>query len=277
MNFTGGFVAAIFIAFTANVFSAPADVRLYALDCGRASAKDFGFMSDTGEYDGKPGEVAVPCFVVRHPKGILVWDTGLGDKMAEAKGGVDLEGGIHMSVGTTLAEQLKAIGIAPADVAYVAFSHMHADHTGNANLFAGSTWILNRAELAWALSKPEAFVQPETFSAYKSAKTEMIAGDHDVFGDGAVRILRTPGHTPGHQVLMLRLRKAGSVILSGDLWHLRANLTHRRVPAFNVSRADTLASMDRVLRIAKNTHARIVVQHDPGDFARLPKFPAYLD
>jgi len=265
------------LLWTGLAAAAQPDVKLYALDCGRASAADFGFMSDTGEYDGKPGEVVVPCFVVRHPKGILVWDTGLGDKMAESKGGVDMAGGIHMSVGATLAGQLKALGIAPADVTYLAFSHFHADHTGNANLFPGATWILNRAELAWALSKPEAFVQPETFSAYKSVKTLMIDGDHDVFGDGAVRILRTPGHTPGHQVLVLKLRHAGTVILAGDLWHLRANLTHHRVPTFNVSRADTLASMDRVERIAKRTHGRIVVQHDPGDFARLPKFPASLE
>ena len=271
------FVIAALLLWAAAAAAAGPEVRLYALDCGRASAQDFGFMSDTGEYDGKPGEVVVPCFVVRHPKGILVWDTGLGDKMAEAKGGVDMAGGIHMSVTATLEGQLRAIGLAPADVTYLAFSHFHADHTGNANLFPGATWILNRAELDWALSKPEGFVQPETFSAYKDAKTEMISGDHDVFGDHSVRILRAPGHTPGHQVLVLKLRKAGTVILAGDLWHLRANLTHRRVPGFNVSRADTLASMDRVERIAKNTHGRIVVQHDPGDFARLPRFPAYLD
>ena len=261
----------------AGASAAHSQVKLYALDCGRASAKDFGFISDTGEYDGKPATVVAPCFVVRHPKGILVWDTGLGDKLAETKGGVDMGGGIHMEVTRTLAGQLKALGIAPADVTFLAFSHFHADHTGNANLFPGATWILNRAELDWATAKPEGFVQPDTFSAYKSAKTEMITGDHDVFGDRTVRILRTPGHTPGHQVLLLKLQKAGTVILSGDLWHLRDNLTHHRVPDFNVSRADTLASMDRIERIAKNTHGRIVVQHDPGDFKRLPKFPAFLD
>lgn len=257
-------------------FAAGAQVRLYTLDCGRATAADSGFMSDTGEYDGKPLKVADPCFIVRHPKGILLWDTGLSDQLAEAKPGKD-DSGNRMIVTVTLAAQLKALGLAPSDITYVAFSHMHFDHTGNANLFTGSTWILNRAELAWAESKPGPYVQPESYSAYKSVKTQMIDGDYDVFGDRSVRILRAPGHTPGSQVLELKLGKAGTVILSGDLYHLRENRTYRRVPVFNTSRADTLASMDRVERIVKNTQARFVVQHDPRDFAALPKFPAYLE
>lgn len=253
------------------------NVRLYTLDCGRATAADMGFLSDTGEYDGKPLAVADPCFIVRHPKGILLWDTGLADQMAETKGGVDGGGGTRFIVTATLAGQLKALALAPADITYVAFSHMHFDHTGNANLFGASTWILNRAELAWAESKPGPFVQPESYAAYKGAKTQLIDGDYDVFGDRSVRILKAPGHTPGHQVLMLKLGKSGTVVLSGDLYHVRENRTHRRVPEFNTERADTLASMDRVERIVKNTKARFVVQHDPRDFQALPKFPAFLD
>jgi len=129
-----------------------------------------------------------------------------------------------------------------------------------------------------SLGAPTPFaVQPDSLSGSKSAKTRMIDGDLDVFGDGTVRILRTPGHTPGHQVPLLRLRRSGSVVLSGDLYHLRENRTDRRVPTFNVGRADTLASMDRIERIVKNRKARVVVQHDPRDFQSLPRFPAYLD
>ena len=266
-------LAALLFAFSLN---AHAQVRLYALDCGFATAPDFGFMSDTGEYDGKPGKAIVPCFVVRHPKGTLLWDTGLGDKLAESQGGVD-DGPIHMEVRVTLASQLEALGLAHADVTYVAFSHFHFDHTGNANLFTGSTWILNKAELAWGLAPGSVAVNPATWSAYKGAKTKMIDGDLDVFEDGSVRILKAPGHTPGHQVLLLKLKKTGPVMLSGDLYHLRQNRHFRRVPTFNVDRADTLASMDRIEKIVKNTHARFVVQHDERDFRALPKFPAYLD
>lgn len=258
--------------------AASVDVRLYALDCGHAAFSDMGQFSDTGEYDGKPGEIADPCFVIRHPKGILLWDTGLGDKFAANKGGVDMAPGVHLTVPVTLVAQLKVLGLSPRDVTYVAFSHFHWDHTGNANEFPDATWIINKRELSAALvTPPPDGIDPATFSGYKTAKTQMIDFDHDVFGDGSVRILATPGHTAGHQVLELKLRKTGTVILSGDLYHLRSNREFARVPLGNASRADTLASMNRIETIVKNTHARFIVQHDPMDFGALPKFPAYLD
>jgi glyoxylase-like metal-dependent hydrolase (beta-lactamase superfamily II) len=253
-------------------------VRLYALDCGRIDIKNMGLFSDTGEYDGKSGALVAPCFVIRHPKGTLVWDTGLGDKLAEKKEGVDLPGGFHISVSATLADQLGKLGIAPADVTFVAFSHFHFDHTANANLFSGATWIINKRELEWALSEPTPFgVDPSTFSGYKTAKTQMIEGDYDVFGDGSVRILKAPGHTPGHQVLEVRLRKAGTYILAGDLYHTRANRQFHRIPGFNFDRAESLASIDRVEKIVHNTKGRLIVQHDPVDFKVMAKFPAYLE
>jgi len=253
------------------------EVRLYMLDCGHADLKSMAMFSDTGDYDGKAGAIATPCFVILHPKGTLLWDTGLGDQLANKKDGVE-NGGIHMTVPVKLIEQLKTLGLTPKDVTYVAFSHLHFDHTGNANLFPEATWILSQAELNWATSNPTpSAVSAESFSSYKSAKTKMIDGDYDVFGDGSVRILRTPGHTPGHECLELRLRKSGTVILSGDLYHLRENYEHRRVPDFNYNRADTLASMDRIEKIVQGTKARLIVQHDLGDFNAAPKFPAYLD
>jgi glyoxylase-like metal-dependent hydrolase (beta-lactamase superfamily II) len=257
---------------------ASADVRLYALDCGHATFHDMAQFSDTGEYDGKPGEIADPCFVIRHPKGILLWDTGLGDKFAANIGGIDLAPGFHLTVPVTLLAQLKSLGLTPKDISYVAFSHLHWDHTGNANEFPDSMWIVNGRELAAALvTPPPDGIDPATFSAYKSAKTQLINGDYDVFGDGAVRILAAPGHTAGHQVLELKLQKSGTVILSGDLYHLRANREFMRVPGGNTSRAETLASMNRIEARIKNNKARFVVQHDPQDFQALPKFPAYLD
>jgi len=253
------------------------EVRLYALDCGRIDESSFGGYSDTGEYEGKPRTMSAPCFVIRHPKGVLIWDTGLGDKYAEVKGGVD-DSGTHLSVSVRLVDQLKAIGLTPAGVGYVAFSHLHADHTGNANLFGRATFLMNSKEIAWASATPTPLgVDPSTFSVYESANKQMIERDYDVFGDGRVLILKAPGHTPGHQVLLLRLKKAGAVVLSGDLYHARESRQFHRVPAFNDSRADTLAYMDRIETIVKNLHARFVIQHDMADFAALPKFPAYLN
>ena len=264
---------------SAHAAEAVAEVRLYAIDCGFLQFKDLAPFADTGEYDGKPGNLAAPCFLIRHPKGNLLWDTGLGDKIVAAKDGVDVENGaLHMSQKTTLIDQLKSIGVTPADVSYVAFSHFHFDHTGNAGEFTGSTWIVNKAEVATAQQNPPPYGFDTGIAALVAkAKTQPIDGDYDVFGDGSVKILKAPGHTPGHQVLEVKLKKSGVVILSGDLYHTLANRQFHRVPIFNTERADTLASIDRVEKIVANTHARFVVQHSAEDFAKLPKLPAYLN
>lgn len=255
-----------------------AELRLYVLDCGHATFKDMGGFSDTGEYDGKSGEIAVPCFLIRHPKGDLLWDTGLGDHYNYPKEGSDAAPGVRVTVPVTLLAQLQSLKLTPKDINFIAFSHLHWDHTGNANEFPNSVWIMNKTELAWALVlPPPGGVLPETWSAYKTAKNETIEADYDVFGDGTVMILRTPGHTPGHQVLKLKLQKSGTVILSGDLYHLRANRLLKRVPVYNTDRADTLASMSRIETIVRNTHGRLIVQHDPKDFQGLPKPPGFLD
>ena len=271
------FLTAAFTPSPARAEDPVKEVRLYAIECGRIDFKDMGSFADTGEYDGKPGTLTVSCYLIRHPKGTLLWDTGLSDKLAENKAGAD-DGGFKFTVERPLIDQLKSIDVTPADVTHVAFSHFHVDHTGNANAFGASTWIINKAELAWAESTPTPYgVDPKTFSSSKTAKTKLIDGDFDVFGDGSVRILKTPGHTPGHGVLAVKLKKSGVVILSGDLYHTHENRLFKRVPAFNYERADTLASIDRVEKIVKNTKAHFIVQHDRRDVATLPKFPAYLE
>ncbi len=105
----------------------------------------------------------------------------------------------------------------------------------------------------------------------------LISGDYDVFGDGSVKILNTPGHTPEHQSLLLRLSQNGVIILSGDLFHQKTSYEPLRVPVFNTSRANTIASADRIRALLKNTQGRLIIQHDAHDFEKLPKFPEYLD
>ena len=125
--------------------------------------------------------------------------------------------------------------------------------------------------------EPPFGVDPSRLAAYKNVRQQLFSGDYDVFGDGSVRIIKAPGHTPGHQVLLIHLPRAGNVILAGDLYHTRDNREHRRVPAINVERADTLASMDRVEHLAETLHARVVTQHNLQDFQALPQFPAFLE
>ncbi len=253
------------------------DIRLYVLDCGRLDIRDMGMFDDSGALDGKPGTMAVPCFLIRHPHGTLLWESGLGDAIAGHADGVELAPGIRASVPVTLASQLRQLGLQPSDIDYVAFSHWHIDHTGNANLFGSATWILQRRELAAATgATPPPFENLAPVSAYRVATKRIIDGDADVFGDGSVRLRLMPGHTPGHQVLELRLPHAGVVLLGGDLYHTRENRQFRRVPRVNTDRAATLASMQRFEAIAARTHATVVVQHDLRDIALLPRFPAYL-
>lgn len=249
-------------------------LKLYALDCGRIQLPDMGMFSDTGEYDSRPGMLVAPCFVIAHPKGTLLWDTGLGDHLA-GQGPVTVDGGIVLQVERSLQSQLQLIGVTKID--YLAFSHLHFDHTGNANAFRDAQWLVNRHELETALTSSDAFVNVDDIRPSRQTRMIHLEGDHDVFGDGSVRILRAPGHTEGHQVLLLRLPNSGPVILSGDLYHTRENRHYQRVPTFNANRADTLASMNRIETLVRNLGARIVIQHDPQDFSAFPSAPGFLD
>jgi glyoxylase-like metal-dependent hydrolase (beta-lactamase superfamily II) len=274
-----GLIAALALSFDIAAAGSPPSpqLRLYVMDCGRAEFKDLGPFSDTGDYEGHPGTLTTPCFLVRHPKGDLLWEAGLGDKYASDPAGVVLPN-YRAVVPRTVESQLRELGLGFADVDYFAFSHGHADHLGNADKLGAATWIVNAKELAWMESKP---APPRTNTALIAArvaeKTLLINGDHDVFGDGSVRILAAPGHTPGHQVLLVQLPRQGAVLLSGDLYHTEENRRQRRMPVFNVSRADTLASMERIELILRNRPAKLVIQHSADAFRALPHSPQFID
>ena len=196
-------------------------LRLYTLDCGSLQLQDMGLFSDTGEHAGEAGVMAVPCYLIRHGDDWLLWDTGLGDDLAALPDGKDQLGG-HWTVHRTLASQLADLGLAPRDIDYVALSHLHADHSGNSGLFPGSTWLLPAEELRWGAASPAPLgVDAALVARLPHDRLRPIDGDHDVFGDGSVMILRAPGHTPGHRILLVRLVGAGPVLLSGDLFHTR--------------------------------------------------------
>jgi len=249
-------------------------IRLHVMNCGHMEISNMASFSDTGEYEGKLGSLEDPCFLIQHPKGLLIWDTGLGDNLIGIT--PPKENPFQPTVAVSLTSQLKKLGLAPKDIQFMAFSHTHFDHTGNANQFLAATWLLQEKEFKDALSENPLGMKPETFDQYSKVKKMTFRGDYDVFGDGRVMILSTPGHTPGHQSLLVKL-SGKPVILSGDLYHFKENRTHKRVPLFNTNRADTLASMDRIETIANNLGARVIIQHDPLDYASLPKYPEFLE
>jgi len=245
--------------------------RLYVLDCGQNIGKDQSRWSP-GVNEGKSIEFSDNCYLIRHAKGLLLWDTGIPDAVAAMPDGmVVANGAITQRRAKTLAAQLAEIGVKPADITYVAVSHTHGDHVGNVALFPSSTILIQGTEYEWAMTQP---VKP-AFAA--TQPIEKLTGDRDVFGDGSVMILSTPGHTPGHQSLLVVLAKTGPVLLSGDAVHIRDNWENRRVPSMNTNREQTLASMQRIASVLETRKAQLWINHDKAQSAQLRYAPAYYE
>src|SRR6185312_10089812 len=187
--------------------------RLYVLDCGNARAPDQARWSP-GVNVGQPLDIVDNCYLIHHAQGWMLWDTGVPDALAQAT--QPPSGAVPWQRKITVAAQLQAIGVAPSDIRYIGVSHTHGDHVGNVDEFPAATVLIQKAEYDWAFAGPN-----KPFGA--GHKAELLTGDRDVFGDGSVRIISTPGHTPGHQSLMLDLPKTGWLILSGDAAHFRDN------------------------------------------------------
>ena len=207
-----------------------------------------------------------------------MFDTGgIGDDKFPAGGGMAKEG--IMTASKKLVPQMEAAGYKPSDVTYLVLSHYHSDHTGNANLFAGATWIVQKAEHdVMFAEKPLPIMQQASYSALKTAKTKILNDEGlDVFGDGTVVIRSTPGHTPGHQVMLVKLAKFGPVILSGDLYHYPEEIATGKTPDFEFNPAQSAKSREAVLAWAKQQKAQLWIEHDKPTHANLPKSPRYLE
>ncbi|MCA8951161.1 MAG: N-acyl homoserine lactonase family protein [Planctomycetes bacterium] len=253
--------------------TAPPVVQLYAFDGGSTFIPDKSMFH--AAYAGQ-GAIRLPvtAFLIVHPRGTLVWDTGHSDSFARP--GAKVPDRYLIRVEKTLVEQMQTVGITPAEVDYLAFSHWHFDHTGNANLFTRATIIGQRDEWEYAFS-PDAEtgfgMKPDTYEALRDNPTDLFVGDRDVFGDGTVRIVRVGGHTIGSQVLVVRLADR-VVVLSGDIYHFAGQRTHQRVPPFNHDYEQTLAGMRRVEDLlASITNARLWITHDPEQMAQLRYAP----
>lgn len=237
--------------------------RLYVIDCGWAHADDQSLWSP-GVNIGEPIDVSDNCYLIHHTsEGYLLWDTGITDRLASLPEGQRVQAtGQTWHRTQTLLAALAALGVKPADVHYVAVSHVHPDHIGNVEEFPAATLIIQKAEWEYGLKLPLKF-----FSAEHMA--QLLEGDKDLFADGSLTALSTPGHTPGHQSLLVHLKKTGYVILSGDAVHFASNWQHRRVPAFNTDKEQSFASMQKIARIMADKHAQLWINHDkPSSDAR---------
>jgi glyoxylase-like metal-dependent hydrolase (beta-lactamase superfamily II) len=253
--------------------------RMYVFDCGENQTNDVSGWSP-GANAGKYWEFSDHCYLIRHAKGLMLWDAGLSDSIAASPEGVMRgRGAIRSIVRKTLASQLAEIGVKPEEVTHIAFSHSHGDHVGNANYFTQARLYIQEAEYEAAFSPNAAKFgfDPSNYDKLRLDSVLKLNGDYDVFGDGSVTILSTPGHTPGHQSLLVRLPKRGAVVLSGDVTHFEDNWVNRRVPIFNFSQELSRQSMERIAALLEVNKAQLWINHDKAQSAGIPKSPAYVE
>ncbi len=249
------------------LFSLPAaaqDLTLTRLDCGSGSTDPRRF-TDTYAYTETTRPSAYSCYVIQHSAGVMVWDTGY------------LPGSVPNATNKPLADLLKQMNVNPDDVKFVGISHFHADHTGQLVALKNATLLIGKGD--WdgiTANPPVGGANVKGFAEWiaEKRKVETQTADKDVFGDGSVMMLRAPGHTPGHSILLVRLKEMGPVLLSGDAVHFLENYDYEGVPGFNFDRAQTIASIQRMKQLQKNLKATVIIQHDPRHVGKLPGFPA---
>jgi glyoxylase-like metal-dependent hydrolase (beta-lactamase superfamily II) len=251
---------------------------MYVINCGENHVKDVSRWTP-GVNVGKPHVFSNYCYLIKHAQGWMLWDTGNSDRLATMPNGMSVAGGaITVFMKKPLVESLKEIGVAPGDIKHFAMSHAHGDHSGNANLFSAATLYVQRAEYA-AMFGPDAqkfgFI-PANYDKLRGSTAMIVDGDYDVFGDGSVTIKAAPGHTPGHQVLVVRLPNTGPVMLSGDMVHLQYSWNYRIAPSFNFDVARSMATIDEMKAFAQSTRTQLWINHDMEQNAKIPKAPAFV-
>jgi glyoxylase-like metal-dependent hydrolase (beta-lactamase superfamily II) len=266
--------AAIVLGLVQPARAAPPEVTLTRLDCGTLRANDASSFSDTHGYDGKSiPNMPVSCYLVRHGDDYLLWDAGLSASLLGAA--LSPSAPIGATVTRTILDQLAELRVDPAKVTRVAVSHYHLDHAGQASSFPNATLLIGTADWTALKNGTATLVDLPGLKPWLDggAKLTQVAGDLDIFGDGTVVMIATPGHTHGHKGLLVRLAKTGPVLLTGDLVHSGRNYEIGDVSGGNVSRADTLASIDRFKRTAQSLKAMVIIGHEAADIAKLPAFP----
>jgi glyoxylase-like metal-dependent hydrolase (beta-lactamase superfamily II) len=248
----------------------PARVTLTRLDCGSGKApRDIASFSDSHALDGQKKLLVASCYLIRHGDKLMLWDTGYPAAIKD-----DPKSPFAMP--KTIIDQLRELSIDPAKIDYVGISHYHGDHVGQARDFPAATLLIGYGDWAMltAADRPvNADPAPLANWITGAGKRDIIRGDKDVFGDASVTILATPGHTPGHKSLLVRMAGNRYYLISGDLTHFASNYATDAVPSGNTSRAETLASLARFKALAANLKATVVIQHDPADIDKLPLFP----
>jgi N-acyl homoserine lactone hydrolase len=257
--------------------------KLFRLDCGRSVANDESVWTP-GENVGRRVEFSSTCWLIKHGSEWLLWDTGVPESAHnDPQGWSTLPKLIVYHLDKTLTDQLAEIGLKPSDIARVSISHTHGDHIGNVGLFPDSIILMQQAEYSWihSPSGPNDNVNQLMALARNLLGTpknlQLINGDTDVFGDGSVTLVSTPGHTPGSQSLLVHLKNSGFVILSGDVVHSEENFERNIVPSLNTNKAESIASMEKIRQMIAVYKATLFINHDKKQTDKLKLLPAFYD
>jgi N-acyl homoserine lactone hydrolase len=257
----------------------PVLLKLYVLDCGMIEARDLSLFNPIIK-KGTNMEMASPCYLIKHPKGNLLWDTGISEKLIDKPDGLEVFGGaFKLSVSRTLTSQLAQLNMDTDDIDYLAFSHLHNDHTGNAKLFTKAKWIMQQPEHVVSFgSYAEKYGYRPTDYLIPDANINILKlnGHHDVFDDGSVVMISTPGHSAGHQSLFVDLPDTGPVILSGDLYHFRKNRENYGIPVWNTKK-ETIHSFAFIDEILDSTGAQLWIHHDKEQYDAQKHSPEFYD
>jgi glyoxylase-like metal-dependent hydrolase (beta-lactamase superfamily II) len=265
------FSALLIIVVSASAQNKSGVDKLYILNCGEGVAGDISRWSP-GVDVGKSMPMAENCYLMHHTQGWLLWDTGVTDAIAAMPNGDAPSDprAIHWYRPKTLAAELNAVGVKPSDIKYLAISHTHPDHVGNDEMFPQAMLLVQKAEYEWPNPLGVGRFKPEH-------PVKKLEGDHDVFGDGSVTILSTPGHTPGHQSLLVKLQETGAIVLSGDAVHFKSNWDNRRVPSINTDKESTATSMERIAGVMAKEKAQLWINHDKAQRDTLKMAPAFYE
>jgi glyoxylase-like metal-dependent hydrolase (beta-lactamase superfamily II) len=253
------------------------DVQIHALHCG-------GDMTDWGIFDPldqRAGEMVYnPYFVyvVRHPEGVVLFDSGAHPDLAAdpvaRMGAAAADFVVKVEEDDAIEPVLARIEMTPADVDLVIQSHLHFDHAGGLHAFPGTPVMVQREELEFAESPTEE--QRDIYIADDFAGVEdwrLLDGEEDVFGDGRLLVVPTPGHTKGHQSLLVRLDDGRSIFLLADAAYLLEKMRMRRPPGVLWSEAAILATWDRVEALERERDAFLIATHDLDYETRLKIAP----
>ncbi len=257
--------------------------KLYRVDCGHSLANDESVWTP-GENVGKSIEFSSTCWLIKHRNQWVLWDTGVPQStLNDPKGWSTLPKLIVYHLDKTISGQLADIGLKINDINYVVLSHTHGDHIGNVGLFPDSKIVMQRAEHSW-ISYPDGtndnVNQLKALARKLMGKPkdlQLVDGDTDLFGDGSVTLVSTPGHTPGSQSMLVHLKHSGFIILSGDVVHLESSFEKDIVPSLNTDKAASIASMEKVRRMIGTYHAKMFINHDKAQEDMLKLLPAFYD